>query len=119
MTEDWYADDKATLGDRIAAARDRAGLASRELAERLGVRHKTLKLWEEDGREPRANQLRMLSGLLGVSLVWLMTGRGAGPDAAPVTDSAAMSRTELRDLRVVLEDAVARIARLEKGLSDA
>jgi HTH-type transcriptional regulator, cell division transcriptional repressor len=92
--ETWYAEGRATLGDRITAAREKAGLSVADAARRLGVRHATFQAWEADASEPRANRLQMLSGLLGVSLRWLMTGEGDGPDP----DQAALPN----DLRVVL-----------------
>ena len=41
-TDDWYAEDAATFGDRLAAARETAGLSQAELAERLGVKTNTI-----------------------------------------------------------------------------
>ncbi|MDO5613694.1 MAG: helix-turn-helix transcriptional regulator [Paracoccus sp. (in: a-proteobacteria)] len=118
MEPDWYADDKATLGDRITAAREAAGLERRELAQQLGVRLRTLRAWEDDEREPRANHVQMLAGMLGVSLIWLMTGRGEGPALASPDGSNAAALAELRALRQMLRAAEARMARLEKVLSD-
>ncbi|OYX23007.1 MAG: hypothetical protein B7Z10_12180 [Rhodobacterales bacterium 32-66-7] len=74
-----YADDVATFGDRLLAAREAAGLGQAELATKLGVRDKTLAAWEEDLAEPRGNRLQMLAGMLNVSLRWLMTGIGDDP----------------------------------------
>ena len=34
-TENWYAEDAATFGDRLAAAREAAGLTQAELAKRI------------------------------------------------------------------------------------
>ena len=61
---DWYGPDAATFGDRVAAARDAAGMTQAVLARRLGVRLATLRGWENDLSEPRANRLSMLAGLL-------------------------------------------------------
>lgn len=117
MDDDFYAEDRATLGDRITAARERAGLGSRELAERLGVRHRTLKAWEDDATEPRSNRMQMLAGVLGVSLVWLMTGRGEGPADALVDRPTAAALPglgeELREVRGLLAAATERLSRLE------
>ncbi|MEZ5913851.1 MAG: helix-turn-helix transcriptional regulator, partial [Paracoccaceae bacterium] len=35
--ENWYSEEAATFGDRLAAAREAAGLSQAELAQRLGV----------------------------------------------------------------------------------
>ena len=42
---DWYGPDAATFGDRVAGARQVAGLTQEELAERLGVRLDTITAW--------------------------------------------------------------------------
>ena len=76
-TDQTAADD--TLGGRIVAAREAAGLTSKELSVRLGVATKTVANWENDRSEPRSNKLSMLAGLLGVSPTWLLAGRGNAP----------------------------------------
>jgi len=127
MTEPthWYADTHATLGDRLAAAREAAGLEQADLASRLGVRAKTLRDWEDDQSEPRANRLQMLAALLGVSLRWLLTGQGddvAPPSAtdAPPQDAALRAAlAELRQMRAELGQAGERMGRLEKSLRRA
>ena len=75
---DWYGPEAATFGDRVAAAREQTGMTQAMLAKRLGVRLATLRGWEEDLSEPRANRLSMLAGLLNVSMMWLIDGEGEG-----------------------------------------
>lgn len=117
MTEmDGYGEDQATLGDRLTAARDAAGLTVEELAARLGVRVETMTGWEADQDEPRTVFLGRLSGMLGVPLVWLLTGAGSGPHAPEAGGSA--TRAELRELRRILEQAAQRVERLEELMSD-
>lgn len=122
MTQDWYSDDKATMGDRLLAARERAGLSEAELARRLGVRAKTLTAWEADEVEPRSNHLRTLSGLLGVSLIWLLTGEGAGEGDGVQGDAPTPGReavlTEIRALQQAMGDATRRLQRLERLMID-
>ncbi|MBZ0130104.1 MAG: helix-turn-helix domain-containing protein [Rhodobacteraceae bacterium] len=74
----YFSEDSSTFGDRVAAARRAAGLKQEELAERLGVKLKTLRAWEDDVSEPRANRLHIMAGILNVSIVWLLTGSGEG-----------------------------------------
>ena len=76
---EWFDPSSTTFGDRLTGAREAAGLGVEDLARRLGVKPKTIKGWEEDRSEPRANRVSMLAGLTNVSLVWLMTGMGEGP----------------------------------------
>lgn len=114
----WYAADVATFGDRLAGAREAAGLTQEELAQRLGVRLTTLQNWEEDLAEPRGNRLQMLAGMLNVSLAWLLTAEGDGladPNAAaPLTGEAEAALAELQRLRagaVALADKLAQVER--------
>ena len=116
MTED-YRDDAATMGDRIAAAREAAGLDVTDLAHRLGVRERTLKGWEEDRAEPSAHRLRHLSGMVGVSLSWILSGEGPGPSGA--SGDAADLIAELRAARTEIAAASDRLDRLERRLREA
>ncbi len=117
--ESWYSAEAATFGDRVAGAREAAGLNQQELAKRLGIKLSTLRNWEEDLNEPRANKLQMLSGLLGVSLTWLMTGKGDGLDA-PNQDLVESDMKdvllEMRQLKTVIDGASDKLSRLEKRL---
>ena len=116
---DWFSPDTATFGDRLAGAREQAGLTQAELAKRLGVKVKTIRAWEEDLSEPRANKLQMLSGLLNVSLTWLLNAEGDGPSgpydetAAPEIDKLFV---ELRQVKSDLVQTTERLGRLEKQL---
>ena len=115
---DWYSEARATFGDRVAGAREGAGLSQDELARRLGIRPGTLQSWEEDLSEPRANKLQMLAGVTGVSLRWLMTGQGEGPQPpdSEMSEDAAALLTELRQLRGEFALGAERLGRLEKRL---
>ena len=70
----YFTDEIATFGDRLAAAREAVGFSQDDLAARLGVLGKTIRKWEEDRAEPRANKLQMLAGVLNVSMPWLLSG---------------------------------------------
>jgi transcriptional regulator with XRE-family HTH domain len=115
---DWYSDERATFGDRVVGAREGAGLTQDELARRLGIRPRTLQSWEEDASEPRANKLQMLAGLTGVSMRWLMTGQGDGPQppGEEMGVEAAALLAELRQLRGEFARGAERLGRLEKRL---
>lgn len=118
--QDWYSDATATFGDRLAGAREAAQLTQAQLAKRLGVKVKTVRQWEEDLSEPRANRIQMLSGLLNVSLSWLLTGVGEGieaPDAAPdLPGDVVAALAEMREIQTDLTRLSGRMARLEKRL---
>ncbi len=118
---DWFSSDAATFGDRVTGAREARGMTRKQLAERLGVRVRTLESWEEDRADPRANKLQMLAGVLGVSLMWLLTGEGEGVEGPldPEDPGAAAARSvldETRQIRAEIGALAERMGRLEKRL---
>jgi transcriptional regulator with XRE-family HTH domain len=117
----WYSNDAATFGDRIAAAREARQLSIGMLGRRIGVATKTIEAWENDISEPRANKLQMLAGILNVSIPWLLTGEGEGvaPEAAETTAEVSEVMTELRTLRTDLLKTAERVGQLEKRLKTA
>jgi transcriptional regulator with XRE-family HTH domain len=114
----WYSEEAATFGDRIVAGRESIGLTQEQLARRLGVKLQTVRNWESDRSEPRANKLQMLAGLLNVSMIWLMSGQGEGitndEEGSPADlRSSLLELREIRNQHVLLTE---RLARLEKRL---
>jgi transcriptional regulator with XRE-family HTH domain len=103
----WYAADVATFGDRLAGAREAAGLSQEDLAQRLGVRLTTLQNWEDDLAEPRGNRLQMLAGMLNVSLRWLLTAEGEG-----LPDPDEMTRPLAAEAEAALAGAIALAEKL-------
>ena len=116
----WFSEEAATFGDRLAGAREAAGHSQATLAKQLGVKTVTMQAWENDLKEPRANRLTILSGMLGVSLVWLMTGGGEGPEEPTTlqTDDADIATilSRMRKLRAEMASAAQDMGRLEKQL---
>ena len=119
----WFSDDTATFGDRLAAAREASGLTQASLANKLGVKPITMESWENDLKEPRANRLQMLSGILGVSMSWLLTGAGEGPEApdeaTDLSDDVIELLAEMRALRSQILNSSEKLGRLEKRLRTA
>ena len=117
---DWYGPDKATFGDRLVAAREKANLSQQDLAKRLGVKNSTIKSWENDNSEPRANRLSMLAGMLNVSITWLISAEGSGVEAPEKSDEMSNdlldALKELTALRVNLLKNIDRINNIEKKL---
>jgi len=114
----WYSNDAATFGDRVTSAREVLGLSQSDLARKLGVKLKTVQGWENDISEPRANKLQMLSGVLNVSLMWLLNGEGEGladPDLELGSDISGLL-TEIRQIKGELSQAADRLAHLERRL---
>ena len=117
-----YSEAAATFGDRLTLAREAQGMGQEELARRLGIRLQTLRNWEDDRSEPRANRLQMLAGVLAVSMVWLLTGEGDGGPVVRARDTRNISAElsallgEIRELRVANTKANNQLAKLEKRL---
>ncbi|QMU57030.1 MAG: helix-turn-helix domain-containing protein [Boseongicola sp.] len=118
----WYSNESSTFGDRLAAARESLGLSQSDLAKKLGVSADSVEGWENDVREPRANRLQMLSGVLNVSIPWLLIGEGDGL-AAPGADEPQADlddlMSEFRLLRSQMTKAADRMGVLEKRLKSA
>lgn len=119
MPEDtrWFDPDATTFGDRLTGAREGAGLSVEDLARRLGVKPKSVRAWEDDRSEPRANRISMLAGITNVSLVWLMSGSGPGPSVVGEPPDPDL----LRDVERLRRDAVLivdRLRALEQKLRD-
>lgn len=117
--ESWFDPDATTFGDRVAGARQHAEMTQADLAKRLGVKLKTLRAWEDDQSEPRANKLSMMAGLLNVSLLWLLSGEGDGPESptmGELSPDITEMLTEIRDIRAQMALSTDRLGRLEKSL---
>jgi len=114
-----YSNDAATFGDRIVAARQAMGLSEAQLARRMGIKAQTLRNWEDDRAEPRANKLQMLAGMLNVSIIWLMSGEGPGvPEikTGPSAEELTEMIEEVRQIRSLQTDLANRTKQLERRM---
>ena len=116
---DGYTDEIATFGDRVTAARETLSMTRAQLARRLGIKPQTLQNWEEDRSEPRANKLQMLAGMLNVSIIWLMSGQGEGPDETELAPNHTQLLAELREVTNAQLMLANRLKRLETKLRNA
>lgn len=120
MDADDFSDEASTFGDRLALAREGLGLQQADLAQRIGVRVKTVRDWEQDRSEPRSNRLQMLAGILNVSIMWLMSGQGEGAPLDLTEGEPDAARAEvLSEIRAIRDDQVAlarRLSRVERRL---
>ena len=84
------------------------------------MKNSTIKSWENDNSEPRANRLYMLAGLLTVLITWLISAEGSGveePEKSYETPNYLQrSLKELMALKVNLLKNVDRINIIEKKL---
>lgn len=57
-----------TTGERIKAARGKAGLTQKQLGEKLGISYQAVAQWENDLRNPKIKSLRAIANALEVPL---------------------------------------------------
>lgn len=75
-----------TLGGRLALAREALGMSISELAAQLAIPAPSLQYWEGDRAAPSLHHLMRIAALVDVSLSWLATGQGHGPNWDDLTD---------------------------------
>ena len=106
------------LGARIAVAREQLGLSSEQLARRIGIRRGTLDQWEKGSREPRANQLVMLAGILEVSTPWLLEGREDRFMGSAGEDPTAAIRGQVTAAKAAVAELSLRLDEIEAALNE-
>jgi transcriptional regulator with XRE-family HTH domain len=117
-----------SIGDRITRMRQEKGYSVAELAQLVGVKEETLKDWESDERDPRANRLLRLSGALDVPFSWLMVGDESGVELVAGTDRLSTMETklnqalrlqgELAELLTSLQGDIAVLRQREEELNE-
>lgn len=108
--------DNDTLGGRLWRAREAIGMSESALAKALGLKKETLRAWESDRSEPRANKLVTLAGLLNVSPTWLLHGVGDAPQSETITSELSILRAQLQSIRQLREQTDLAIANMEKAI---
>lgn len=68
-----------TFGGRLSLAREALSITVPEAALSLGVKAHAWEHWESDRCQPPPAMLYAVAHCLEVSLYWLLTGRGHGP----------------------------------------
>lgn len=116
-TGDSLDDNEHQIGARLAEARTAAGLTPEDLAVRLGVKETTITKWEEGSTSPRGHVLSRIAGLLGVSLSWLIMGRGVEPserdrEIRQLQGSLGLARGRLSEVLTELDQLESRLAAL-------
>lgn len=71
-----------TLGDRLAKAREAAGISVQGMADRLGVSRTTVSNYEHERTEPTRGVLRAWEAETKVPLWWLVSGGDEPSEAA-------------------------------------
>lgn len=108
-------DDDAQIGRRITEARVALGDSVEVVAERIGVTATTVEGWESGEAPLRANHLNKVAGVLGISLSWLIMGRG--PEPLSDTTELGRLRSDLAAARSRLDDVVNELVVLDQRLA--
>lgn len=61
-----------TIGERIRAAREQAGITQVELGEKIGVSGVAVMRYEKNARQPRIEQIQAIAAALDVSPIFLI-----------------------------------------------
>lgn len=72
-------EDNASIGERLAALRNRVRLSQVDFAERLGISPRAYQNYERGEREVPAVVLKLLYEVFGVDPLWVLTGPGNDP----------------------------------------
>jgi transcriptional regulator with XRE-family HTH domain len=109
---------KTSIGERIRAAREAAGLSQDQLAELTGMSKTTVSNWERGVMNPRVRELPDLRRLLKVSIDYLVCGdeprlparlyAAETPETYQVSDAqseSAQRRNQFMTILVQLTDA--------------
>lgn len=81
--------DKTEIGRRIKKVREGLGLTQQVFSEKLEIGRVTLARYETGERTPDAEFLLAINNILGIEIVWLLTGLDSG-----IKKSASLSKNE-------------------------
>lgn len=79
-----------TIGERIKAAREQAGITQVELGEKIGVSGVAIMRYEKNARQPRIEQLQAIAAALDVSPFYLLGDETATMSRADVAASMGL-----------------------------
>ena len=119
-----------TTGQRIKAARKKAGLTQKELGERMGQSFQSIAQWENDLRNPKLETLQRIANALGISIYELIDGddlkraviygEGLGGDSSGslpklIEEDGPISTPEVEVHEVTAEELETLMAKLQDG----
>lgn len=108
--------DTDTFGGRFLRAREVAGLSVKDVASRLSVNIATVDGWQNDRSVPSARRMATLSGLVGVSLSWLLHGVGPAPQEDRQDSDDQALADQLDRLKLLQSDVADVIGKIEKHI---
>ena len=108
--------DADTLGGRLSRTRESKGLSIPHVARRVGVKPKAIQEWESDRSEPSVEHLKLIVGVLDVSMGWLLHGGGEAPADDIGPDPMLAIAAQLEKLQRMHADTGQIIQRLQREL---
>jgi transcriptional regulator with XRE-family HTH domain len=109
---------RAAIAQRIALAREQAGLKQTELAELMHVHPRTVQDWERPKMQATPwDRVDEIAGITGVSRNWLLHGadEGAVPDAESLGNRLADLEGLVEQTREDVGEALELLRRLATG----
>jgi transcriptional regulator with XRE-family HTH domain len=93
---------ETTVGNRIAAIRDKYNLTQAQLGANVGVTRAAISLYEKNMARPRAEVVDRLAALFNADPEWFDRGRGKGPGRikapAPPAEIEALLRPQFLEV---------------------
>ncbi len=84
-----------TLGEKIKEARKQCGLSQEQLSEKMAVSRSAVAKWETDKGLPDIDNLKLLSGLLNVSIDYLLDD-GEAAEINVIREAISLSDYDLK-----------------------
>ncbi len=107
-----------TLGGRISLARESAMQSIEDTACQLGVTTQIWMDWECDRASPESYHMPLITGVLRISLPWLVAGQGLGPTPFVSASDVEEVRRELHSATVDAICAQNRVQELLRRLQE-
>ena len=107
---------KTLMSERIASARIAVGMSQLELAENLGVKLSSVENWESEITSPRSNLLSRMSGILNVSILWLLAGTETHDIQEPNLEETANLNRKIQHAESLIEE-LSKVLQEMKGFS--
>lgn len=119
-----------TTGQRIKAARKKAGMTQADLAKKLGISYVNISQLEKDQRNPKLETLQRIAAALGISIYELIDGddlkraviygEGLGGDSSGslpklIEEDGPISTPEVEVHEVTAEELETLMAKLQDG----
>jgi Zn-dependent peptidase ImmA (M78 family) len=108
--------DPVQLGERLRLARSRAGLTQQDAADRLNMARTTLIALEKGQRRLRAEELKAMAAVYGVSINTLLRPNSVLVSLVPRFRAIAADETDTADAALLLNDLAAAQYELESML---